>query len=168
MRRLIAAFLALTLVGCLAEDPSSFREVTGLLSGQWTMVDDPPDPPTVYFLPDGTFTSTSSGVPGALTPNYNGHYWQTAEVIAFRGTGFIESGAAGSVPGVRVQFVWYRITENPAAMTMRALDKAYVEDLIGVTDLNELTNSDVESALRRLDGLPLPDTSLGFTFEFFK
>ena len=155
------------LSGCLAEDPSSFRNVDGLLPGLWTQVDDPPDPPTVHFLPDGTFTSTSSGVPGSFQPNFHGGYWQAENVIAFRGTGFVDTGT-GDVEGVRVQFIQFRITEDPLGMTMTVIDKAYVEELVGVEDVHNLSSSGVQSALRRMVGFPLPETALGFTFDYLK
>ena len=168
--RLLFSCLSFALLsGCLAEDPSSFREPDGLLPGHWTQVEVPPDPPWVNFLPDGTFTSQSSGVPGALTPNFHGKYWQAGEVIAFRGTGLINTVVGtGNVEGVRVQFVTFQIVEDPLVMTMRAIDSAYVEELVGIEEVNDLTNAEVESALRRLVGLPIPESVLGFTFEYLK
>ena len=168
-RALVTCFLLALIGGCLAEDPSSFRLSDGLLPGQWTQVEVPPDPPWIHFLPDGTFTSQSSGVPGALTPNFHGHYWQAGEVIAFRGTGLINTvGGSGEVEGVRVHFATYNIVEDPLVMTMRAIDRAYVAELVGIEDINDLTGSEVESALRRLDGLPIPESALGFIFEYLK
>lgn len=152
--------IAIGLSGCLAEDPSSFRQVDGLLPGLWTMIEEPPAPPTVEFQPDLTFSSTSNGVPGALVSNFSGNYWQASEVIAFRGTGPVE--------GVRVQFVKFRIQESPLMLTMWDIADAYVEELVGITDINQMSNSDVQSALRRLDGLPIPDSAIGFTFEYLK
>lgn len=168
LRQVVFLFLIVGLSGCLAEDPTSFREIEGILPGLWTQIEEPPSPPTLNFLPDGTFTSTSSGVPGrSAPPNFYGDYWQAKGVIAFRGVGFID-GASGTVEGVHVVFVRYVITESPLLMTMTEIESEYVQELVGVQNIDDMDATDVQSALRRLDDLPLPDSALGFTFEYLK
>ncbi|HAA78086.1 TPA: hypothetical protein DCE37_23555 [Candidatus Latescibacteria bacterium] len=156
----IVLLCPLFLIGCLAEDPSSFRTVDSLLTGMWTQVNDPTAPPTIDFNPDRTFSSFSSGVPGAAVRDFSGDFWQAGEVIVFRGTGPVE--------GVRVQFVHFTIQEDPLVLTMAPILPKFVNETIGVEDINGMSESDVESALRRFDGLPIPETALGYSFDYLK
>ena len=152
--RLLVISIACTLSSCLAEDPTSFRSVDTLLTGRWTF---PADeiPPTIDLNLDGTF-STSSGLPGITVFQYQGQYWQTNGVLAFRGT-----GAQG---GQHVQFISYRVTESPAlTLSMTDISDAYAADLIGVEDINKLSSDEVQRALRRFTGMTFPDDALGFT-----
>lgn len=149
------------LAGCLAEDPSSFREVDSLLPGLWVQVAPPPAPPTIDFRPDQTFAATSSGVPGVRVADYRGSFWQADGVIGFRGT--------GATAGVHVQFVTFSITEAPAlTLTLTEIDDAFVSETIGVPDVQALSADEVQSALRRLDGLPIPEASLGDSWDYLK
>ena len=140
--------LAFLIAGCLAEDPSSFRSVDTLLSGLWFQ--DAPSSevlPTIDLRPDQSFEAYSSAVPGITVAGYTGKYWQANGVIAFRGT--------SSVPGIHVQFVTFRITDSPVlVLTLTGISDAYVAKTVGVEDLSSLSADDVQSAMRRLDGLP--------------
>ena len=153
-KRIISTVLLLTLAGCLAEDPASFRTVDGLLTGRWTFPS-PEIPPTIDLNPDGTF-DTSSGLPGITVLAYRGRFWQTEGVLAFRGTG-VQGGQ-------HVQFVSYVITESPTTtLALTDIYDDYAAGIVGVEDLNTLSGNEVERALRRFDGLPLPEEALGFT-----
>ena len=153
--KFLSAVLLLTLASCLAEDPASFRTVDGLLTGRWTFPAPGPIPPTIDLNPDGTF-DTSSGIPGITVNAYRGRFWQTEGVLAFRGTG-VQGGQ-------HVQFVTYVIRESPATtLTLTDIYDDYAADIIGVEDLNTLSGDEVQRALRRFDGLTLPDEALGFT-----
>jgi hypothetical protein len=144
----------LILTGCLAEDPASFRSVDTLLTGRWTLPSDE-IPPTIDLNPDGTF-DTTSGLPGVAVRTYRGRFWQVEGVMAFRGTG-VQGGQ-------HVQFVSYAITETPATtLTMTDIFDDYAAGIVGVEDLNALSNNEVERALRRFDGLTFPTEALGFT-----
>ena len=160
----VFAFLSLFVQGCLAEDPASFRTVDGLLPGHWIQVPEEPDvpaPPTIDFNPDQSFSATSSAVPGALVRNYHGGFWQAGGVIAFRGT--------GDIADVQVQFVVFRIQEAPElTLTMTEIADAFVAEIVGVEDIGSLSKDGVQSALRRLDGLPIPDSALGLTWDYTK
>ncbi len=154
LTRFLLAVLALSLPGCLAEDPASFRDIDTLLTGRWTF---PADelPPTIDLNPDGTF-NTSSGLPGITIFEYHGQFWQTEGVLAFRGT-----GAQG---GMHVQFVSYAVSESPfLALALTDINDSYSADLIGIEDINALSGDDVKRALHRFTGITVPDDSLGFT-----
>ena len=151
-KRILSTVLLLTLTCCLAEDPASFRSVDALLTGRWNFVG--PEA-TIDLNPDGTF-DTSNGLPGVTVRAYRGRFWQTEGVLAFRGTG-VQGGQ-------HVQFVSYAIVETPATtLTMTDIFDDYAAVIIGVEDLNTLSNNEVERALRRFDGLTFPDEALGFT-----
>ena len=150
---LVCLLLIVPLSGCLGEDPSSFRSVDQLLAGRWTFQTDEPGRPTVDFNPDGTF-ATSTGVPGITVCAYSGHFWQTSNVIAMRGT-----GVQG---GLHVQFILFQITESPQTiLTLTEIRDEYVEEIAGVKEINALNSSDVRSVLRRVRGLSIPESGLG-------
>ena len=160
----VFVFLSVLVLGCLAEDPASFRTVDGLLPGHWIQMPEEPDvpsPPTIDFNPDQSFSATSSAVPGALVRNYHGGFWQAGGVIAFRGT--------GDIAGIQVQFVESHIQEAPElTLTMTEIADAFVAEIVGVKDIGSLSKDGVQSALRRLDGLPIPASALGFTWDYTK
>ena len=145
-KRILSTVLLLTLTCCLAEDPASFRSVDALLTGRWNFVG--PEA-TIDLNPDGTF-DTSSGLPGVAVRTYHGRFWQTEGVLAFRGTG-VQGGQ-------HVQFVSYAIVETPATtLTLTDIFDDYAAGIIGVEDLNALSNKEVQRALRRFDRLTFPD-----------
>ena len=156
--------VSLLVSGCLAEDPASFRTTNTLLPGHWVQVPEEPDvpaPPTIDFNPDQSFSAWSSAVPGALVSGYHGGFWQAGNVIAFRGI--------GDIVGVHVQFVVFHIQEAPELMlTMREIEDAFVAEIVGVEDIGSLSKDGVQSALRRLDGLPIPDNALGLSWDYLK
>ena len=153
--------LSLLVLGCLAEDPASFRTVDGLLPGLWIQVAPPPAPPTIDFRPDQSFAATSSGVPGVLVANYHGGFWQAGSVIAFRGT--------GATAGIHVQFVLFQIQEAPVlTLTLTEILDTFITETVGVDDVGSLGANGVRSALRRLDGLQIPDTGLGDSWDYVK
>ena len=161
-KRLIGCVVsAVIAAGCLAEDPASFRSVDSLLPGLWVQDSPPPAPPTVDFRPDQSFVVYSSGVPGILVPDYHGSFWQAPGVIAFRGTGATE--------GVHVQFVLFSIREAPElTLTLTEITDAFMSETVGVENIDDLTADGVQSALRRLDSLPVPDTALGDSWDYSK
>jgi hypothetical protein len=151
----IPYFLALILMtACLAEDPTSFRDVDTLLTGRWTFPA-PEIPPTIDLNPDGTF-GTSSGIPGITVLQYQGQFWQTDGVLAFRGTG-VQGGQ-------HVQFISYRVIESPAlSLSLTDIHDDFAANLIGVEDINTLSGDEVNRALRRFTGISFPPEALGFT-----
>ena len=163
-RKSVLLCLSLLVPGCLAEDPASFRTVDGLLPGHWVQVPEEPDvpaPPTIDFNPDQSFSATSSAVPGALVANYHGGFWQAEGVIGFRGT--------GAIAGIHVHFVLFHIQEAPElTLTMTEIADAFIAETVGVEDIGSLSKDGVQSALRRLDGLPIPDTALGLSWDYLK
>ena len=161
IRLLTSLLLVGSIAGCLAEDPSSFRSVDSLLPGLWVQNTPPPAPPTVDFRPDQTLEAYSSAVPGVLVRDYTGSFWQADGVIAFRGT----SAAAG----IEVQFVTFEIVEAPnLTLTMTEILDSYITETVGVEQVASMSADEVQSALRRLDGLPVPEAALGDTWNYSK
>jgi hypothetical protein len=147
------------LTACLAEDPASFRTVNGLLPGHWVLDGDTPTS-NIDFNPDQTFLAPA-GIPGIVVRNYTGRFWQSDDVIAFRGTGV--------TGGIHVQFIRIQIQEDPTLLLfMTEISDTYAAEIIGVEDINELSNDGVERALRRFDGLTIPPESLGLIEPYLK
>lgn len=71
MKHTAVLLLAVLMVGCLAEDPSSFRSVDQLVVGLWTFPNPDGGDPTVDLSPTGEFAA-SNGVPGATVLSYEG------------------------------------------------------------------------------------------------
>lgn len=149
------------LKACLAEDPSSFRSVDTLLSGLWVQDAPPPAPPTIDFRPDRSFEAFSSAIPGVLVADYTGNFWQASGVLAFRGT--------SSASGVRVQFVTFEIVESPSlSLRMTQILDPFIIETVGVAAVSDMSAAEVQSALRRLDGLPIPENALGDSWTYSK
>jgi hypothetical protein len=148
------AYSLLLFISCLAEDPTSFRDVDTLLTGRWTFPA-PEIPPTIDLNPDGTF-GTSSGLPGITVLQYHGQFWQADGVLAFRGT-----GVQG---GLHVQYISYSVIESPAlSLSLTDIHDDFAANLIGVDDINTLSGNEVNRSLRRFTGISFPPNALGFT-----
>jgi hypothetical protein len=160
IRKPVFGLLCLVLVaGCLVEDPASFRTVNSLLPGHWVLGGDTPTS-NIDFNPDQTFLAPA-GIPGIVVRNYTGRFWQSDEVIAFRGTGVIG--------GIHVQFIRVQIQEDPTLLLlMTEISDVYAAEIIGVEDINDLSNDGVERALRRFDGLTIPPEALGLIEPYLK
>ena len=100
-------------------------------------------------------------MPGVLVADYTGSYWQAGDVLGFRGTGRAE--------GVHVQFVLFRIEASPELkLTLIEITDAFVTETVSIEDVDSLDDNNVQSALRRLEGLTIPESGLGFSWDYFK